>query len=171
MNRQKNGSQGAFFLIFGFLQGLRHSALLQAKQYFLSLVWTNTPGVCFWIWVLVVAESVSWPGQQSHKRFCSVCKGPQTCRHSGDVDLGENFENGRPASWRGHCGADFLPVQPQLCHLLHHLPKPADWESLQGQPEPNRNHLFKPQRPCKPKCPGHFPKKTLQSSEIIRLTK
>ena len=94
------------------------------------------------------------------KGFIQFAKGHKPVIKSDNDDLPENFENGQTPSERNHCWADIFPLQPQLCHLLHHLPKPANREGLQGELEPNRNHLCKSQKPCEPKCPGYSSKIT-----------
>ena len=73
---------------------------------------------------------------------------------SGNDNNPKDFPIFQPIYRGNHCWADIFPLQPELCHILHNLPKLANREGVQGELEPNRNSLWKPQRPCKPKCPG-----------------
>ena len=72
---------------------------------------------------------------------------PQSSSPADDVADQENIQE-------YHCRADILPLQSQLCHVLHYLPKLANREGVSSELESNRDYLWEPQRPRQPKCSG-----------------
>ena len=72
---------------------------------------------------------------------------PQSSSPADDVADQKNIQE-------YHCRADILPIQSQLCHVLHYLPKLANREGVSSELESNRDYLWEPQRPRQPKCSG-----------------